>query len=89
MLVAYTYLLDLRIQFPHSLHPSSVIVRATDGINPVPDVCAQAEARTPSAPTNYCRKAVAFRSDLREVLREFLEVHLLLVTELQYCTICM
>jgi hypothetical protein len=35
------YLLDLDVQFLHFLHSAPIIVRASNGVHSVPDICAK------------------------------------------------
>ena len=73
------YLLDFAIQLLHFLDSASVIISSTNGINPVPDIGAKTQPSTASVTTDDCRKSVSFSSNTRQIIRQLLEVELLLV----------
>lgn len=77
------YLLDLRVQLLHLLHSTSIIVRTSDCINSVFQICGEAEASTPSVTVNYRIQPVTLRGNPGEVFGKLLKVHLLLIPKFE------
>lgn len=82
-----TDLFDFGVQFSHLFHSTSVIIRTTKGIHAILNVGTNSKASATCMSADDSSKTVTFRGDPRQVCREFFEVQLFLVTELEDCTI--
>ena len=79
---------DLHVQLAHLVDPTPVVVCAPDRIDAIPDVRTQTQTGRACASADDGGQTVTFGGHAREVIGEFFEVELFLISEFKDSSVC-